>query len=176
MGENGMRPADISAMVNGNRGMFGGDGGAFWLLVLFLFGMNGGGWGYGNNGNISAEIQNGFNNQSVQAALGNLNSVLTNGIADTRFAIAQENCQDRQVFNDGFRDLIAAGSVNTQLIVGAINNGIQKLDDKLCQLEMDALKTKNNEQASEIASLKAQIATMQNNAYLISQLKPASTT
>lgn len=80
------------------------------------------------------------------------------------------------MFNDGFRDLIAAGNVNTQLIVGAINNGIQKLDDKLCQLEMDALKTKNNEQASEIASLRAQIATMQNNAYLISQLKPASTT
>ena len=171
-----MRPADIQAVMGGDRGFFGGDGGAFWLLVLFLFGMNGGGWGFGNNGNLSAEMQAGFNNQSLQAQLGNLNNIMQNGFNDNRFAIAQENCADRQVFNDGFRDLIAAGNANTQLIVNTINGGIQMIDNKLCQLEMDALKTKNNEQASEIASLKAQIATIQNNAYLIAQLKPASTT
>jgi len=100
-----------------------------------------------------------------------LNNAVAAGFADTRFAIAQENCADRQVFNDGFRDLIAAGNANTQQIINAINGGIQMIDNKLCQLEMDALKTKNNEQASEIASLKAQIATINNNAYLISQLK-----
>jgi len=79
------------------------------------------------------------------------------------------------VFNDGFRDLIAAGNANTQMIVNTINGGIQMIDNKLCQLEMDALKSKNNEQASEIASLKAQIATINNNAYLISQLKTTTT-
>ena len=99
-----------------------------------------------------------------------------NGFADTRFAVAQENCQDRQVFNDGFRDLIAAGNLNTQRIVDTINNGIQMIDNKICQIEMDALKTRNNEQASEIASLKAQIATINNNAYLIEQIRSATTT
>ena len=175
-----MTPADVGAIVgrNNNGWGFGGDGaGMFYLMILFLFGMGAGGWGgYGNGNNLSAEMQAGFNNQSLQAQLGNLNNVMQNGFADTRFAIAQENCQDRQVFNDGFRDLIAAGNANTQTIVNAINNGIQMIDNKLCQMEMDALKSKNNEQASEIASLKAQIATINNNAYLIQQLKPATTT
>ena len=173
-----MTPADVGAIM-GNRNNFGfggGDAGMFYLLILFLFGMGAGGWGgFGGNGSIGAEMQAGFNNQSLQAALGNINNAVAAGFADTRFAVAQENCQDRQVFNDGFRDLIAAGNANTQLIVNAINGGIQMINDKFCQLEMDALKSKNNEQASEIASLKAQIATIENNAYLISQLKPATT-
>ena len=170
-----MTPADVGAIM-GNRNNFGfggGDAGMFYLLILFLFGMGAGGWGgygYGNN-NLSAEMQAGFNNQSLQAGLGNINNAIAAGFADTRFAVAQENCSDRQVFNDGFRDLIDAGNANTQAIIGAINGGIQMIDNKLCQLEMDALKSKNNEQASEIASLKAQIATINNNAYLISQLK-----
>ena len=173
-----MSAADIGAVMgNRNNGWgFGGDGaGMFYLMILFLFGMGAGGWGgYGGN-NLSAEMQAGFNNQSLQAGLSNISSAIAAGFADTRFAVAQENCQDRQVFNDGFRDLIAAGNANTQTIVNAINGGIQMIDNKLCQLEMDALKSKNNEQASEIASLKAQIATIENNAYLISQLKTTTT-
>ena len=174
-----MTPADVGAIMgrNNNGWGFGGDGaGMFYLMILFLFGMGAGNWGGYGGGNLSAEMQAGFNNQSIQAALGNLNNVANNGVADLRFAIAQENCQDRQVFNDGFRDLVAASNLNTQRIVDTINGGISMIDNKLCQLELDALKTKNNEQASEIASLKAQIATINNNAYLISQLRPATTT
>lgn len=171
-----MSAADIGAVMGRNNNMWGGDGaGMFYLMILFLFGMGAGNWGgYGGN-NLSAEMQAGFNNQSVQAALGNIATSMQEGFANTRFAVAQENCQDRQVFNDGFRDLIAAGNANTQLIVGAINNGIQSIKDELCRMEIDALKGKNNEQASMIASLQAQIATINNNAYLISQLKPATT-
>ena len=177
-----MTPADVGAIMgrNNNGWGFGGDGaGMFYLMILFLFGMGAGGWGgYGGN-NLSAEMQAGFNNQSLQAGIGNITNAIAQGFADTRFAVAQENCSDRQVFNDGFRDLIDAGNANTQAIIGAINGGIQLIDNKLCQLEMDALKTKNNEQASEIASLKAQIATINNNTYLLAQIKdmiPAATT
>ena len=173
MTENGASLADMAVLSNGG---VGGSMGMFWMLILFLFFGAGGGWGGYGNGNLGAEMQAGFNNQSLQAQLGNINNVMQNGFADTRFAIAQENCQDRQVFNDGFRDLISAGNANTQTIVNAINQNGQNLMEKLCALELDALKTKNNEQASEIASLKAQIATINNNAYLISQLKPAATT
>lgn len=172
MTENGASLADMAVLSNGGMG---NSMGMFWMLILFLFFGAGGGWGGYGNGNLGAEMQAGFNNQSLQAQLGNINNVMQNGFADTRFAIAQENCQDRQVFNDGFRDLIANNNSNTQRIVDTFNNGIQMIDNKLCQLELDALKTRNNEQASEIASLKAQIATINNNAYLISQLKPATT-
>ena len=172
MTENGASLADMAVLSNGGMG---NSMGMFWMLILFLFFGAGGGLGGYGNGNLGAEMQAGFNNQSLQAQLGNINNVMQNGFADTRFAIAQENCQDRQVFNDGFRDLIANNNANTQRIVDTFNGGIQMIDNKLCQLELDALKTRNNEQASEIASLKAQIATINNNAYLISQLKPATT-
>ena len=172
MTENGASLADMAVLSNGGMG---GSMGMFWMLILFLFFGAGGGWGGYGNANLGAEMQAGFNNQSMQAQLGNINNVMQNGFADTRFAIAQENCQDRQVFNDGFRDMISAGNANTQTIVNAINQNGQNLMEKLCALELDALKTRNNEQASEIASLKAQIATINNNAYLISQLRTTTT-
>lgn len=54
------------------------------------------------------------------------------GIADLKYTIATEACADRAAVNDGVRDIIAN---QTQ--------GIQTILDKLCQQEIDALKTQN---------------------------------
>lgn len=61
----------------------------------------------------------GFNN--VQAAT-----------ADLKYTVATENCADRQTINEGVRDIIASQTASTQAIL-----------DKLCQQEIDALKTQN---------------------------------
>lgn len=53
-------------------------------------------------------------------------------IKDVQFVVAQENCADRQALNEGVRDIIASNTANTQAIL-----------DKLCQQEIDALKTQN---------------------------------
>lgn len=211
-GSNGNMVMPVSPM--GNTGGFGGfgygDGGLFWIVILFLFAMMGG-WGNGfggfaggngampyimnnttnndvqrgfdqqaimggisgiQNGLASAEVgrcqlgnnvinalNNGFN--SVQQTLSNgqmaqmqnMNTLAMNlqncccenraGLADLKYNIATEACADRQAVNDGVRDIIAANAANNNLLLNTINGGIQSIHDKLCQQEIDALKTQN---------------------------------
>lgn len=80
---------------------------------------------------------------AMQSALQNCCCENRSGIADLKYTIATENCADRQAISDGARDLVAAGTANTQLLLNTINNGIQSIQDKLCQQEIDALKTEN---------------------------------
>lgn len=69
---------------NGN-GMFGD--GAWWLIVLFLFAMNGG-WGNGYNGNGgNAGMQRGFDQQAVMSGIGDLTGSVSNGFANVQTAL-----------------------------------------------------------------------------------------
>lgn len=146
-------------------GMWGGDG-AWWLIVLFLFALSGNGWG--NNGfgggNGAADMQRGFDQQSVMSGINGINSSLAsadvsrcnlqtnilqalnnlgtqqqNCCCENRLATANlnstilaENCADRTAVSDAKTDILTA-----------INSGIQSIQDKLCQQEIDALKTQN---------------------------------
>lgn len=65
------------------------------------------------------------------------------GLADLKYTVATEACNDRQAVNDGIRELMASGTANTQALLNTINNGIQSIQDKLCQQEIDALKAQN---------------------------------
>ncbi len=86
--------ADISAATGGNRnngGLFGGDG-AWWIVILFLFGMFGGwgggfggGWGGGGQQGYDtrADVQRGFDNQAIVTKLDGI----TQGICDATYAL-----------------------------------------------------------------------------------------
>lgn len=65
------------------------------------------------------------------------------GLADLKYNIATEACADRQAVNNGVRDIMAANSANTNALLNTINSGIQSIQDKLCQQEIDALKAQN---------------------------------
>lgn len=54
------------------------------------------------------------------------------GLADLKYTIATENCADRSALSDGVRDILTATQAQTQAIL-----------DKMCQQEIDALKTQN---------------------------------
>ena len=54
------------------------------------------------------------------------------GIADLKYTVATENCADRTQSMQNTRDIIENATRNTQAIL-----------DKLCQQEIDALKTQN---------------------------------
>lgn len=75
-------------------------------------------------------------------------------ISDVKYTIATENCADRSVISDGIRDVIANQNANTQALLQNQTQGIQTIIDKMCQQEIDALKTQN-------ANLQTQV-TMQN--------------
>lgn len=53
-------------------------------------------------------------------------------VADLKYTVATENCADRQALSDGIRDILSATQAQTQAIL-----------DKMCQQEIDALKTQN---------------------------------
>lgn len=92
-----------------------------------------------NNRQI-ANMQTAFNAQTaVTAGMNTLASGLQNcccenrqNISDLKYVVAQENCADRAALSDGVRDIIASNTANTQAIL-----------DKLCQQEIDALKSQN---------------------------------
>ena len=189
--DGGVSLSDIAAVTNGRDG-FGGNDGAWWLIILFLFafaggwnrngfggnGGNDGGYGYGAPYMVS-DVQRGFDQSAVMSSLNGINSAISTGFANaevsrcnsqanilqtlnnnqaatlasmnglaSQFAncccenrlglanlsadIAREACADRATVSNGVRDIIANQ-----------NAGIQTIIDKLCQQEIDALKTQN---------------------------------
>lgn len=89
---NGVSLADIAAVTGNNRnndGMWGN--GAWWIVILLIFGWgNGGfgGWGNGGGGAMQgyatqADIQRGFDNQAVVSKLDGI----TNGLCDGFYAM-----------------------------------------------------------------------------------------
>lgn len=156
---------------NGANGSWFGDGGLFWIIILFLFAFNGGwGNGYGGQGAtvVNNDIQRGFDQQAVMGGINGLTTAVTNGfasaeisrcnaqantlqamnnissnlqqcccdnragLADLKYTVATEACADRNAVTDALRDVIASNNANTQAIL-----------DKMCQQEIDALKTAN---------------------------------
>lgn len=166
--ENGLSAADVAAVAGDNRGFGGWNDGSFWIIILFLFAFMGNGWGNGYGCGNGSEVQRGFDQQAVMAGISGLNSTVANGfanaevsrcntqanlmnqlntiamnqqncccenragLADLKYTVATEACADRTTFNNGVRDIIAANNAGTQAIL-----------DKLCQQEIDALKTEN---------------------------------
>lgn len=158
---------------NGANGSWFGDGGLFWIIILFLFAWMGNGWGNGYGGqspavSVNNDIQRGFDQQAIMGELNGLSSAITNGfasaeisrcnaqanslqamnnisanlqqcccdnragLADLKYTVATEACADRQSVNDALRDLETSMSAKTQAIL-----------DKMCQQEIDALKSQN---------------------------------
>ena len=157
---------------NGSSNGFGWGDGSFWIIILFLFAFMGNGWGNwgGNSGTttINNDVQRGFDQQAVMSGLTGINSAVANGFAgaeisrcnaqanilqtlndmamafqncccenraqaaDLKYTIATEACADRQAVTDALRDVTANMTAQTQTIL-----------DKMCQQEIDALKTQN---------------------------------
>lgn len=112
----------------------------------------------GLNG-INTTLSNGFSNAEISraATLANLTNQMNNiamaqqncccenraATADLKYTVAQEACADRQAVTNALYDVTTANNANTQALLNAINGGIQSIQDKLCQQEIDALKTQN---------------------------------
>ena len=96
-----------------------------------------------NQGNLS--------NQLNTIAMNQQNCCCENraGLADLKYTVATEACADRTAVTDALRDVIASNTANTQTIL-----------DKLCQQEIDALKTQN--QQLQMQSYLASLAASQN--------------
>ena len=171
--ENGMVMPVAPMYGNNGGGFGLGDGNGWWILLLFiLMGGWGNGFGGGFGGvdnmypwmNNSNQISAGFQNQmlndnitgiqngingitaqlsnnqmadmersfAVQSALQNCCCENRSSIADLKYTVATEACADRSAISDALANVIASNTANTQRIL-----------DKMCQQEIDALKSQN---------------------------------
>lgn len=67
------------------------------------------------------------------------------GIADLKYTVATEACADRQ-----------ASANNTRDVIDTINNKVQTVMDKLCQLELDGVKAQVTQKDDIIAQLRSE--------------------
>lgn len=135
MENGGMSAADMAAVLGNNRannGLFGGDG-AWWILILLLFGMNGG-WGnnFGGNGGLISDTQRQFD----QAALTGAQTNILNSINNLAMSMQNCCCENRQQTAD-VKFTVAQESAATRANTDA---KVQAVMDKLCQLELDGIK------------------------------------
>lgn len=77
--------------------------------------------------------------------------------AENKALILSENCEDRNALNNGIRDILINGNNNTQRLVDTMNAGFDRLDNKLCQLELDGYKR-------ELDAANTRIVTLENAA------------
>lgn len=129
-----------------------------------------------NNARQIADMQQAFAAQTaITSGMTGLQSQLAQCCCDNRLAttqlantVAVEACADRSAISDALKDVIASNTQNTQMIL-----------DKLCQQEIDALKTENANLQTQLnlanlgASQNAQTATiLADNAAQTAQLLP----
>lgn len=96
-----MTPADYAAVTRNNDGLFGGDG-AWWIIILLLFGWGGRGFGFGGGGGApcatQADLAAGFNNSAVLSGINGIDSTLCQGFNGINTAILQGvNGLERQI-------------------------------------------------------------------------------
>lgn len=89
-----------------------------------------------NNARQMADMQQNF---SLQSALQSCCCENRAATADLKYTVATEACADRNAISDALRDVIASNTANTQAIL-----------DKMCQQEIDALKTQNQNLQTQI--------------------------
>jgi hypothetical protein len=142
-----MSPADYAAVNGNNNGWgFGGDG-AWWIIILLLFGWGGRGFGGGFGGGCGtpatqADLAAGFNNSAVLSnlndlALGqaNLQHSLCQGFGDLGYRIsdcccatqraidgvnynlATQGCETRTAIYNSSRDIIDNANANSRAIL-----------------------------------------------------------
>lgn len=108
--ENGMSPADYAA-ISGNNNGFGGENGAWWIIILFLFA----GWG-----------GRGFGGQGGYGACGSSASCATP--ADVNAAV------DRQTFISKLDQQTYGLADSTYALNNTITNGFHGVDNAICNL------------------------------------------
>ena len=195
--------ADIAAVTGRNNE--DGFGGGWWILII-LFAIFGG-WGnngYGNNGNngVGAEVQRGFDTQSIISKLDGITNGLCDGFYATNNTIQQTGFGIQQAINaDTVANMQNTNAIQSQLaecccenraaiaqvrydmatdtcaITTALERGFNSVNENVnkqfCDLQMRDMQRTIDEQASLIQSLNLAQSQANQNQTLINALRPS---
>lgn len=179
----------MPVMPAGN-GDFGGNG-AWWLILLFLFMGFGGGLGGGFNNNAAgfagADIQRGFDQNSVMGGINGIQSTLTS----SQMADLNRSFDVQTSILQGFNGIQAqlaqcccdnkTATLQTQAVVQnegnmtrlEIQNQTQAILDKMCANEIQSLRESNDNLRTQLAMANLAASQTAQTQQIISALTPA---
>lgn len=177
--------ADIKAATDNNDG-WGGDGGWFWIIILFLAMFGFGGNGFGNGALTRGELCQDMNLQNLESAVRGVQSGLCDGfyaqnttmlqgfntlgsqIAENRFA-AQNCCCETNRNIDAVR---AENYKNTCEITTAIHSEGEATRALINANTMQDLRDKLEARDRDLLTANFQLSQQAQSANLISTLRP----
>lgn len=87
--------------------------------------------------------------------------------AETRALVLSENCEDRNALSKSTTDILINGNNNTQRLVDTMNAGFTRIDNKLCQLELDGYKQRLDEALARNVALENAAARANDRAIIL---------
>lgn len=153
--------ADIAAVTGNNRNDGMWDNGAWWIVILLIFGWGGFGnfGGNGMNGGVGSEVQRGFDTQAIIGKLDGINSGLCDGFYAQNTAIMNGfHGVDNAICNLGYQTQQGFNTTNIALMQG--QNALQSQLSNCCCETREAIQGVNYNMATNTCALQN---TMNNN-------------
>lgn len=183
--------ADVAAVTDRNGYGYGdgmGFGGAWiWVILIFaIFGFGNNGWGRNGNGLTQAELQQGFDTQSLLRGQEGIKNGLCDGFYAQNTTMLQGfNGLGREVLENRFQDAKCCCETNRNIDAVRYENA-RNTCDIVRAIEKDgdatralinanvtqALRDKVIEQSQMIQSRDYQLSQLAQNAYLVNKLQP----
>ena len=178
------------APVGGGMNDFGGSG--WWIILLFLFMGFGGGFGGGFNNNAAgfanADLQRGFDQNSIMGGINGIQATLNSSqMSDLNRSFDAQTAM-MQGFN-GLQGQLAqcccenkTATIQTQNIVQnegaatrlAIQQQTQSILDRLCDQTIEQLREQNQNLTSQLAMAQLAASQTAQTQQIIAALKPAA--
>lgn len=193
MAEN-LTAADVGALVNNRNNGWDND---WWIMILFFFIFGNNGWGRNGNGLTQAELQQGFDTQSLLRGQEGIKNGLCDGFYAMNTTMLQSANQTQRDLCQGFSALGSAVSENrfaAQQCCCETNRNIdavryenakntcdittnatfntQRILDKLCNMEMNAKDQRIADLTSNLQTAQFALSQQAQSANIISTLQP----
>lgn len=151
--------------AGGQNNGFGGDG--WWIILFFIILFAGGNWGQNGGWSGDGGVQRGFDQASVMNGLTGIQNTLNTGFSginatmnadqianmQNNFAIQSQLsqcCCDNRMATAQTQSVVQTEGAATRL---AIQQQTQAILDKMCQQEIDALKSQNEALRTQVNML-----------------------
>ena len=178
-----MSAADLAAIVGNDNG-FGGNSGAWWLLILLIFANNGWGNSWNGNGNGGAlmgyatqqDVQSGFDQAAIISGINGITSAVSNGFAGAEIsranalanltnqmntiAMAQQNCccENRASVADLKYTVATEACADRAAVTSALRDVLEANNASTQRILDQICQDKIDEKNAQIANLQQQLA------------------
>ena len=119
------------------------------------------------NGRQMANMQQGF---GIQTAIQTGAAANAAGIADLKYTVAQENCNDRAALAQGLQQQTMQEMSNTNAIMAALRDGFQALKDEFCADRLDAARRDNANLRSELMYARGQASQVAQTSQIVDNI------